>query len=340
MPTRLLALLVAAVALIAAPLVAVVGSTPAGAVSPGPVQITLVAGSPPGATCPNGTYVAVSPGPTQSPVFVLISPGPVNCPQGSDVLVSPGPIGAPAPTGQAVALPVTAKSCVAGTALLDQELTMLGSGTPGGLAPTHKASRRVAGCPSGDAALAALQAALANVPVGQGGTGFLTPGSFGLPAVQRGFVTVDPGPIQAPSLVLSGFSSFTDTFIDIPVNGTGPTHQVVDFRFSHSGIAKVKLVQFSPVVTTQPVSKSAPEGSFLTFTAKAIGNPFPTVLWQVSEDGGTNWMDATLGSTFLTSTTLDTGTLYSFENGWEVRAVFTNSLGTATSDPATITVTP
>ena len=116
---------------------------------------------------------------------------------------------------------------------------------------------------------------------------------------------------------------------------------MVDFRFSHSGIAKVKLVQFSPVVTTQPVSKSAPEGSFLTFTAKAIGNPFPTVLWQVSEDGVNSiGTDATLGSTFLTSTTLDTGTLYSIENGWEVRAVFTNSLGTATSDPATITVTP
>ena len=28
------------------------------------------------------------------------------------------------------------------------------------------------------------------------------------------------------------------------------------------------------------------------------------------------------------------------ENGWEVRAVFTNSLGTAISDPATLTVTP
>jgi hypothetical protein len=38
-------------------------------------------------------------------------------------------------------------------------------------------------------------------------------------------------------------------------------------------------------------------------------------------------MDATLGSTFLTSTTLDTGTLYSFENGWEVRVVFTTPWG-------------
>ena len=157
-----------------------------------------------------------------------------------------------------------------------------------------------------------------------------------MPAVQRSFITVNPGPIEAPALVLSGFSSFTDTFIELPTNGTGPNHQVVDFHFSHSGIAKVKLVQFSPVVTSQPVSQSAPQGSSITFTASAVGNPAPTVQWQFSTDGGTSWHDA-IGET---STTETTGAIYSFENGWEVRAVFTNSLGSATTNPATLTVTP
>ena len=40
-----------------------------------------------------------------------------------------------------------------------------------------------------------------------------------------------------------------------------------------------------------------------------------------------------------TNPTLTAGPLTAFENGWEVRAVFTNYLGSATTDPATITVT-
>jgi hypothetical protein len=330
---RRLALLVVTPLVVATgPVVATAWASPAGASSPGPVQIPLVAGSPPGVTCPSGTYVASNPGPTQSPVFVLSNPGPINCPPGADVLTSPGPT--QAPTGQAVALPLTAKSCAVGTALFNQELTMIG-GTPppGGVAPTHKAARRAAGCPSGDAALAALHAALANVPGDPGGKGFITPGSFGLPAVQRGFLTVDPGPISAPALT----GSFqTNAWIFYYFNHSDGSHQLIVFHPARSGLTKIKLAQFSPVVTTQPVSQSLPEGSSITFTSSAVGNPFPTVQWQFSMDGGTSWHDA-IGETSTTSTT---GAIYSFEKGWEVRAVFTNSLGSATSNPATLTVTP
>jgi hypothetical protein len=108
------------------------------------------------------------------------------------------------------------------------------------------------------------------------------------------------------------------------------------FHPSASGITHVKLVDFSPVVTVEPVSQSAPQDSSLTFTASAVGNPAATVQWQFSTDGGTSWMND-LGET---STATTAGPLYSFENGWEVRAVFTNSLGSATTDPATLTVTP
>ena len=330
---RRLALLVAVPMVLATgPVLATVGASPAGANSPGPIQISLLAGSPPGATCPNGTYVAISPGPVQSPVFVLINPGPIGCAQGSDVLVSPG--SSQAPTGQAVALPLTAKSCATGTALLNQELTMLGSGTPGGLAPAHMATRRTTGCPGGDAALAALQAALANVPVAPGGTGFLTPGSFGLPAVQRNFVTVNPGAVQAPALTGSFESKGISYFF---THGDG-SHQLIDFRVLASGLTKVHLVQFSPVITTQPVSQGGPQGSSVTFTASAVGNPAPTVQWQFSTDGGANWSDPP--PPFGTFPAFNIGPLYSINNGWEVRAEFTNTLGTATSDPATITVTP
>ena len=115
------------------------------------------------AACPAGTYVAVGPGPIQQAVLVLMSPGPIQCPAGIDVLVSPGPIQAPA--GQAVALPLTAASCDAGTALFDQELALLAAvgsvpGAGGGNVATDPADR----CPGGTAALASLQAAIAALP--------------------------------------------------------------------------------------------------------------------------------------------------------------------------------
>jgi hypothetical protein len=91
----------------------------------------------------------------------------------------------------------------------------------------------------------------------------------------------------------------------------------------------------APVVTTNPLSQSVSYGGTLTFSASASGTPTPTVHWQLSVDGGSSWID-------LPQTTADpvtTGILTSFENGWETRAVFTNPAGTATTSPATITVT-
>jgi hypothetical protein len=333
---RRLALLVVAPLVVATgPVVATAWASPAGAVNPGPQQIPLVAGSPPGVSCPGGTYVAINPGPQQSSVFVLVNPGPTQCPQGSDMLMNLGT--AQAPTGQAVALPLTAKSCAAGTALLNQERTMLGSGTPGGLAPAHKGPRRAAGCPSGDAALAALHAALANVPVAPGGSGFITPGSFGPPTVASGsFFTVDPGSVVAAPACTGGVH-IKKGEIECRKASNNQVQKIV-FNLSASGTAIVKLAQFSPVVTVQPVSQSAPQGSSITFTASAVGNPFPTVQWQFSTNGGGTWTNDF--PPFGTSTTINTGPLFAFMNGWENRAVFTNSLGTAISDPATMTVTP
>ncbi len=80
---------------------------------------------------------------------------------------------------------------------------------------------------------------------------------------------------------------------------------------------------YSPSITTQPSSQSVVRGGSLTFTAAATGSPIPTVQWQLSVDGGHNWFDIQ----GATSTTFTTGTLASFVSGWQVRAVYTNSLG-------------
>jgi hypothetical protein len=91
----------------------------------------------------------------------------------------------------------------------------------------------------------------------------------------------------------------------------------------------------APTIVTNPQSQSAVAEQGLTFTA-AADITTPTVQWQVSIDGGNSWFAA--GGPTTASVT--TGPLTNFEQGWEVRAVFTNHLGSATTNPATITVLP
>ena len=60
----------------------------------------------------------------------------------------------------------------------------------------------------------------------------------------------------------------------------------------------------------------------------------PSVQWQVSTDGGVTWSNIS----GATSTTFTLSTTTTSENGYECRAVFTNSLGFATTTAANLTV--
>jgi Immunoglobulin I-set domain len=93
----------------------------------------------------------------------------------------------------------------------------------------------------------------------------------------------------------------------------------------------------APTITTQPTNQTTSSGQIATFTAGASGNPTPSAQWQVSYDGGTTWSDIT-GNPTSNSTTLSGVIFGTFENGWQVRAVFTNIAGSATTNPATLTV--
>ncbi len=90
-----------------------------------------------------------------------------------------------------------------------------------------------------------------------------------------------------------------------------------------------------PQVTQQPVDATVPAGTAYSFTASASGVPAPTVQWQVSVDGGSTYTSVP----GATSTTL-TGTAALADSGDLFRAVFANSEGQATSDGATLVVTP
>ncbi|HMD57188.1 MAG TPA: hypothetical protein VKG82_06920 [Solirubrobacteraceae bacterium] len=91
----------------------------------------------------------------------------------------------------------------------------------------------------------------------------------------------------------------------------------------------------APHVYRNPLSVVAEAGTGTTFSAGASGRPTPTVQWQVSLDAGDSW-EALAGAT---GRTLSIAAVTS-DSGREYRAVFTNSVGQAFSDAATLTVTP
>jgi len=89
----------------------------------------------------------------------------------------------------------------------------------------------------------------------------------------------------------------------------------------------------APKVRSQPSSAGVAVGGAASFTARASGTAAPTVQWQLSADGGSTWNDVS-GATSPT---------YAFtvalaDQGRRYRAVFTNSLGSATSSAAALTV--
>ncbi len=91
----------------------------------------------------------------------------------------------------------------------------------------------------------------------------------------------------------------------------------------------------APTITSDPQSQSVVTAGTLSFTA-AADITTPTVQWQLSIGGGNSWFN--VGGP--TTASVKTGSLTAFENGWKVRAVFTNHVGSATTNPATITVLP
>jgi len=73
-------------------------------------------------------------------------------------------------------------------------------------------------------------------------------------------------------------------------------------------------------------------GAAAVFTASASGNPTPTVQWEVSTDGGSSWRQIAGANSSSYSFTADIS-----DNGYEYRAVYTNSAGGAVTAGATLT---
>lgn len=99
----------------------------------------------------------------------------------------------------------------------------------------------------------------------------------------------------------------------------------------------------APTITTQPVDRTIAVGNSTTFTVAASGSPAPTYQWQIQEPGSSAWNNVPTGTgsqfSGATTATLTLNATDPAFNGFKVRAVASNGVGTAaTSNAALITV--
>jgi hypothetical protein len=94
------------------------------------------------------------------------------------------------------------------------------------------------------------------------------------------------------------------------------------------------LPNVAPFIVDSPQSQTVIGTANVSFTADAGGRPQPTVQWQQSTDGGSTWSDIT-GATSITYSITDVPLS---DNGFEFRAVFANTAGSAMTNAATLTV--
>jgi hypothetical protein len=137
---------------------------------------------------------------------------------------------------------------------------------------------------------------------------------------------------------ITGETSTTLTLAAVTAAQNGNQYQAV---FTNSaGIATTTAatltVDFAPTISQQPMSQTVAVGGTATFTASASGNPAPTVQWQVSTDNGATFNNVT--GVPSTSTTLTLTAVTLAQSGYEYHAVFTDTVGPATTTAATLTV--
>jgi len=108
----------------------------------------------------------------------------------------------------------------------------------------------------------------------------------------------------------------------------------VDCVFSRAARLSVRSTS-GPTFTSDPQSILVTAGSTATFSTSATGAPAPRLQWQSLAPGATTWVDIS-GATRETYNTAATGLA---DNGIQLRAVATNSVGSAISRPALLDVT-
>jgi hypothetical protein len=167
-----------------------------------------------------------------------------------------------------------------------------------------------------------------------------------------GTVTLSgPAPAGGTLVALSSSNiaaAATPLSVNVPANASTATFTVTTFTQTSNATAVINASlegvtdsvtvtitsgAVAPAITAQPSSRTVCVPASVTFTAAASGIPTPTAQWQVSGDG-VKWTNETGVTSTTPSMTFDT---QASQNGNLYRAVFTNSMGSAASNSATLT---
>ena len=141
----------------------------------------------------------------------------------------------------------------------------------------------------------------------------------------------------------SGATTDTLTITDPTASMNGYQYEAVFSNIAGSAttnpVALTVETAVAPSVTTQPCNKTVVAGVTTSFIAAASGTPTPTVQWEVKTVGGsfTNVSDNSVYSGATTGTLTITDPTAAM-NGYQYEAVFNNSVSSATSNAATLTV--
>lgn len=171
-----------------------------------------------------------------------------------------------------------------------------------------------------------ISASVASKPTPQG-DGIVFDGNSG---TVYGDVTLDdPLTVDAGETLTIPQGSTLDTNGNLTNNGTINVEDGGKLEGTPTG----GTVVYAPTITTQPADQEVTVGQTATFTVSATGENL-TYQWQYSNDNGTNWNDIS-GATGNSYTT-DAATLEM--NNYQYQCVVSNSAGSVTSGPVTLTV--
>ncbi len=238
-----------------------------------------------------------------------------------------------------------------GTGTIDNSVGPVTSGTPVTVTPaaTTTYTLTVTNSATVPASVTSTTTVTVHVPpsITSGSSASFVVGTNGSFTVQG---TGNPSPTFVETGALPANVIFTDngngtaTLHGTPASGTdasSPYHFTITASngvppsFVQNFTLSVVLVQ-APAITTQPTNQTVTVGNNATFTAAASGAPVPTVQWQVSTNGGTTFTNLS----GQTSATLTLTAVTISQNAYQYRAVFTNSVNSATTNAATLTVVP
>jgi len=149
-------------------------------------------------------------------------------------------------------------------------------------------------------------------------------------------------------LSVDGGTTFTDvagatgasfTTAATLLSDSGTRYRVVVSGVSNSVTSSVatltvSLAPVAPGITTQPSDITIADGQNAQFTVAVSGTPTPTLQWQLSIDSGGNWNNLG-GATGATLTVINVALT---SNGWQYRALASNSEGAVNSNAAVLTV--